>query len=112
MRFDGGILGRSDDMFVVRGVNVFPSAIEAVIRESPEISEYAVEVFEDRGMFALRIRIEVKPPAESAEQVTRKLQEAFHRRLFLKTDIEIVPAQTLPRFDGKAKRVTRRIADC
>ena len=40
MRFDGGFLGRSDDMFVVRGVNVFPSAIEAIIRESSEITEF------------------------------------------------------------------------
>ena len=112
MRFDGGILGRSDDMFVVRGVNVFPSAIEAIIRESSDVTEYAVEVFEDRGMFALRIRIEVRPPADTGDRLTRQLQDVFHRRLFLKTDIEVVPAGTLPRFDGKAKRVTRRIADC
>jgi len=112
MRFDGGILGRSDDMFVVRGVNVFPSAIEAIIRESSDIIEYAVEVFEDRGMFALRLRIEVRPAADTGDRLTRQLQDAFHRRLFLKTDIEVVPAGTLPRFDGKAKRVTRKIADC
>lgn len=112
MRFDGGILGRSDDMFVVRGVNVFPSAIEAIIRESSEITEYAVEVFEDRGMFALRIRIEVRSQADTGDRLTRQLKDAFHRRLFLKTDIEVVPAGTLPRFDGKAKRVTKRIADC
>lgn len=110
MRLDGGILGRSDDMFVVRGVNVFPSAIEAIIRESPEITEYAVEVFEDRGMFALRIQIEMKPGSD--EPVARQLQDAFHRRLFLTTDVEIVRPNTLPRFEGKAKRVIRKIADC
>src|SRR5262245_7562392 len=110
MRLDGGIVGRSDDMFVVRGVNVFPSAIEAIIRESPEITEYAVEVFEERGMFALRIQIEMKPG--SAEDVSRQLQDAFHRRLFLKTDVDIVRPNTLPRFEGKAKRVNRKIADC
>jgi len=106
MRLPQGILGRSDDMLVVRGVNVFPSAIEAIIRESPEIVEYAAEVFEDRGMFALRIRIEVKPSAIVAELVFR-LQDALHRRLFLKTDVEVVGANTLPRFEGKARRVTR-----
>jgi phenylacetate-CoA ligase len=107
MRFDGGILGRSDDMFVVRGVNVFPSAIEAIIRESPDITEYAVEVFEDRGMFALRIRIEVRPASNAGDALAVQLREVFHRRLFLKTDVEVVPASTLPRFEGKAKRVTR-----
>jgi phenylacetate-CoA ligase len=107
MRFDGGILGRSDDMFVVRGMNVFPSAIEAIIRESSEITEFAVDVFEDRGMFALRIRIELKPMPEPADRLIRQLQDAFHRRLFLKTDIEVVPANTLPRFEGKAKRIIR-----
>jgi phenylacetate-CoA ligase len=108
MRFDGGILGRSDDMFVVRGVNVFPSAIEAIIRESPDITEYAVEVFEERGMFALRIRIEVKPPStEAAAGVARQVQDALHRQLFLKADVDIVPPNTLPRFEGKAKRVIR-----
>jgi phenylacetate-CoA ligase len=108
MRFDGGILGRSDDMFVVRGVNVFPSAIEAIIRESPDITEFAVDVFEDRGMFALRIRIEVA--AEAADGVARQIEDAFHRRLFLKPDVEIVPPNTLPRFEGKARRVTRAVS--
>ncbi len=89
---------------------MFPSAIEAIIRESAEIAEYAVEVFEDRGMFALRMRIEVRPAAaSSAEGVASQLKEAFHRRLFLKTDVEIVPAGSLPRFDGKAKRVTKKV---
>ena len=108
LRFDGGIMGRSDDMFVVRGVNVFPSAIEAIVREFEEVVEFAAEVFEERGMSGLRIRIEVSPvSAGGADDLVARIKDAFHRRLFLKTEVEVVSRQALPRFDGKAKRVTR-----
>jgi phenylacetate-CoA ligase len=112
MRFDGGIIGRSDDMFVVRGVNVFPSAIEAIIRESGNVTEYAAEVFEDRGMYGLRVQVEMSPgTAASVDDVIARIKDALHRRLFLKADVKVVPPNTLPRFDGKARRVIRTSLD-
>ena len=108
MRLDGGILGRSDDMFIVRGLNVFPSAIEAVIRESDDVMEYAVEVLRDREMASLKVRLEVNPAARAVNRVADQIKEALHRRLYVKAETEVVPPHTLPRFDGKAARVVCR----
>jgi len=105
MRFDGGIIGRSDDMFVIRGVNVFPSAIEAIVHEFAEVVEYAAEVFEERGMYGLRIRIEITPGGP--DDLAARLKDAVHRRLYLKAEVEVVPQHTLPRSEGKARRVVR-----
>ena len=49
VRLEGGILGRLDDMLIVRGVNVFPAAIEGVVRRFPTIDEFQIEVFRDGG---------------------------------------------------------------
>jgi phenylacetate-CoA ligase len=105
-RLAGGILGRADDMVVVRGVNIFPSAIEGVLREFPEVSEFRIEVFSERSMVELRILLEPLPGNERglAEQVSDRL----HDRLLLRVPCELVAAGSLPRFDLKARRVIRR----
>jgi phenylacetate-CoA ligase len=68
-RLKGGILGRKDDMMIIRGNNVFPSAIEAILREFDEIAEYRLSVVDRKGMNELRIEIEIEPRAmpESTE---------------------------------------------
>ena len=73
----GGIIGRADDMVVVRGVNIYPSAIEAVVRSVDGISEYQVEVDERGAMPEIRLQIENSSgnPAEGA--LERKLREVF-----------------------------------
>jgi phenylacetate-CoA ligase len=107
-RLPGGILGRADDMVVVRGVNVFPSAIEGVLREFPEVSEFRIEVFSRRSMVELRVLLDPVLGSEVglAEQVASRLQA----RLLLRAACELVPAGSLPRFDLKARRVVR-VAD-
>jgi phenylacetate-CoA ligase len=105
-RMPRGILGRADDMFVVRGVNVFPSAIEGVLREFPEVSEFRIEVYSRRAMIELKLLLDPLPGAngELAERVAARL----HDRLLLRVPCEVVPAGSLPRFELKARRVLYR----
>ncbi|MGI9147204.1 MAG: phenylacetate--CoA ligase family protein [Chloroflexota bacterium] len=102
-RLDGGILGRADDMLVVRGVNVFPSAIEGVLREFPEVSEFRIEVSTKRSMVELRVLLDPVPGSQAglAEQVASRL----HERLLLRVPCELVPHGSLPRFELKARRL-------
>jgi phenylacetate-CoA ligase len=106
-RLPGGILGRADDMVVVRGVNVFPSAIEGVLREFPEVSEFRIEVFNRRSMAEVKVLLDPHAevgPGGLAERVSARL----HDRLLLRVPCEVVPAGSLPRFELKARRVVHR----
>jgi phenylacetate-CoA ligase len=105
-RLAGGILGRADDMVVVRGVNIFPSAIEGVLREFPEVSEFRIEVFSKREMTELKVLLDPQPGMEDdlSERVASRLSD----RLLLRVPCEVVPSGTLPRFELKARRVVRR----
>ncbi|HEX7230447.1 MAG TPA: phenylacetate--CoA ligase family protein [Candidatus Binatia bacterium] len=99
----GGVLGRVDDMVVVRGVNVFPSAVENVIREFPEIEEFRIEIFERQAMREIKLVLEPKVGASSTgfrDQVITRVRE----RIGLRPEIELVSPGTLPRFELKAKR--------
>jgi phenylacetate-CoA ligase len=95
---DGGVLGRNDDMLVVRGVNVFPSSIDHILRSFPEIVEYRATVYKVSEMDRLRIEVE-----DRLEQPDRLANE-FRLRLGLRVEVESVPLGTLPRFDGKGRR--------
>jgi phenylacetate-CoA ligase len=97
----GGIAGRIDDMVTVRGVNVFPSAIEAIIRRFDEVGEYRVELARVREMDELRCIVEA--PADVAE----RLGGAIHRELGIRCLVEAVAPGTLPRFEMKAKRFNK-----
>jgi phenylacetate-CoA ligase len=105
-RLPRGIMGRADDMFVIRGVNVFPSAIEGVLREFPEVSEFRIEVFSRRSMAELKVLLDPQPGAnrELADLVAERLRD----RLLLRVPCETVPAGSLPRFELKARRVVHR----
>jgi phenylacetate-CoA ligase len=104
---DGGVLGRADDMIIVRGVNVFPSAIENVLREFPDIEEFRVEIFERAAMkeikFILEPRFDPSAVAGLGEKVGLRLRE----RIGLRPEIELVAPGTLPRFELKARRFFR-----
>jgi len=97
----GGIAGRVDDMVTVRGVNVFPSAIEAIVRRFDEVGEYRVELARVREMDELRCIVEA--PADVAERVGG----AIHRELGIRCLVESVAPGTLPRFEMKAKRFNK-----
>src|SRR2546427_658598 len=104
LKLVGGIAGRVDDMVTVRGVNVFPSAIEAIVRRFTEVEEYRVELVTVREMDELRCTIETRGGAELAERVAN----AIHRDLGIRCAVAHVAPGTLPRSDMKAKRFVRR----
>jgi phenylacetate-CoA ligase len=100
----GGVLGRVDDMVIVRGVNVFPSAIENVLREFPEIEEFRVEVLEKEAMKELKIIIEPRSDQGSTAALAEQVSQHIRERIGLRPHVELVAPGTLPRFELKAKR--------
>ncbi len=110
----GRITGRSDDMLVIRGINVFPSQIEHVLRSLPEVGEQFMVII-DRINYLDEMTIEVEMNREyfSGElrdlaKVQMKIARALQEVLGLRTTIRLVEPGTLPRFEGKAKRVIDR----
>lgn len=106
-RLAGGILGRVDDMIHVRGNNLYPSALEAVLRRFEGLAEYQVEVDETRPLAELLIRVEPTREGEGrelAERVGRAVRDEF----LFRAEIEAVAPGTLPRFEMKARRVVRK----
>jgi phenylacetate-CoA ligase len=101
LKLVGGIAGRVDEMVTVRGVNVFPSAIEAIVRRFEGVGEYRVELARVREMDELRCTIEA--PADLAERVAT----AIHRELGIRCVMDAVEGGTLPRFEMKAKRFNK-----
>ena len=106
VKLDGGILGRVDDMVIVRGVNVFPSAFEAVIRRFPEVVEYRIEAYTERGMDALRCTIEPVPGCDAAG-LARAVGDAIHQGIGVRCTVIIAGPGSLPRFELKARRFVR-----
>jgi phenylacetate-CoA ligase len=107
-RLAGGILGRADDMLVVRGINVFPSVIEDVVRQFDCVDEFRIEVQRQREMLDLRVIAEIDGERHSAEEIATTLAE-LRRRLRTACGIRIgadaTAAGTLPRWELKARRV-------
>ncbi len=104
---EGGILGRTDDMVVVRGVNVFPAAIEDILRSDGAVAEYRVRISGNRGLVELGIEIEPEPHAAADSHLVHRIEAALRNALSLRVPITCVPAQSLPRFEMKAKRWVR-----
>jgi phenylacetate-CoA ligase len=94
----GGVVGRTDDMIVVRGVNVFPSAVEQIVRSFPEVLEYRMIVSRAEEMDVLTVDVEDK--LGRPERIADELQ----LRLGLKVEVRSVPIGSLPRFEGKGAR--------
>ncbi|HEY3863069.1 MAG TPA: AMP-binding protein [Verrucomicrobiae bacterium] len=99
----GGLLGRADEMVVVRGVNVYPAAVEDVLRGFAEIAEYQVEVDRSRDLVELSLRIEPAAGCE-AEALAGRVQRALHGTFNLRVAVALAPAGSLPRFEMKARR--------
>ncbi len=103
MALEGGILGRTDDMIIVRGVNVYPSAVEAVVRRFNDIAEYRVDLTDERGMVEMALTVEPIKGADG-KTVAKTLADALRASLALRIPVTTVSAGTLPRFEMKAKR--------
>ncbi len=102
VRLRGGVVGRVDDMLVVRGVNVFPSSIESIVREFPEVGEYRLIVQKSGALDELKLEVEDRQ--HSPDRIAEKLL------LMLQLRIEVVdlPEGSLPRSEGKSRRVLDR----
>ncbi|HUE72309.1 MAG TPA: AMP-binding protein, partial [Pirellulaceae bacterium] len=96
---EGGVHGRADDMFIVRGVNIFPSSIDQILRGFPEVVEYRAIVTRNANIDALTIEIEDR--LGTPDRVAQEMR----LRLGLKVDVRCVPLGTLPRFEGKGRRL-------
>ncbi len=104
------ITGRSDDMIILRGVNLFPSQIEELIMTIPELSGNFVCVLSRSGLLdELTVEVEGRPGAlagaESAEQAAKKLKNEVKSRIGVSVGVQVLPENTLDRSTGKAKRI-------
>ena len=107
MRLQGGILGRTDDMIHIRGNNLYPSALEAIIHRFPEVAEYRVEVDESETLTVLRIELE--PTSDSlatglADRVARTIRE----ELLFRAEVKTLAPGSLPRYEMKAHRFHKK----
>ncbi|WOF16841.1 phenylacetate--CoA ligase [Methanoplanus sp. FWC-SCC4] len=111
------LTGRSDDMLVIRGINVFPSQIEHVLHSIPEVGEQFM-VYVDRVNYLDEMTIEVEVKNEffrgeisDLEKIQKKIIHSLKEILNLRTKVIPVEPESLPRFEGKAKRVIDRRGD-
>lgn len=111
LRLQGGILSRADDMLVIRGNNVFPSSIEAVLREFDAICEFRFVVQTIRAMQHLRIEIEPTPDvaanADQLRQLMERIERTLKARLNFQAELQVAPPGSLPRFELKGRRLVR-----
>ncbi len=97
----GGIVGRSDDMVVIRGMNVYPSAIEEAVRHASGSGEFRITFYsEPSGMDEIKLEVEL-----ADGKAARELQEVMRKQLGLRVRVVPVTPGVLPRHDGKARRV-------
>src|SRR5205807_6537557 len=97
----GGILGRVDDMITVRGVNLYPSQVEDIVRRHPEVTEFVIEHRRDRRMDEVAVVVETSVADFSTERIEGDLRQA----LGVRPDCRVVPSGTLPRSELKARRI-------
>ncbi|WP_146513008.1 phenylacetate--CoA ligase family protein [Rubripirellula amarantea] len=96
---DGGVLGRADDMVVIRGVNVFPSSVEAIVREIEPSAEFQITITRVDEMDQLSVGL------EGNTQSATKLAQLLRERLAMRIDVRSLSVGELPRFEAKSKRV-------
>jgi phenylacetate-CoA ligase len=105
------IRGRSDDMLIIGGVNIFPSQIESVLYDIPELGDqYQILVDRSKALTRLGVQVEVTPefasgPGADWDRLAARVQESMRATLAINTQVELMEPESLPRYEGKAKRV-------
>ncbi len=107
LALEGGILGRVDDMVIVRGVNVYPGLVEEIVRVCPDVAEYRVQLDCRRALAELSLEVEPAREAPEVSTLARRLEEAFQAALNLRVPVRLLPSGSLPRFEMKAQRWVR-----
>jgi phenylacetate-CoA ligase len=102
-RLDGGILGRADDMIHVRGNNLYPGAVEAIVRRFPQVAEYRI-VVDHTGPLA-DLHLEVEPVSGDGRELAESVSRAVRDELLFRVEVRAVACGSLPRFEMKAKRL-------
>ena len=108
------ISGRVDDMLIIRGINVFPSQIEYALMEIPQVGQHFQIVVDRKGALdEMLVRVEVSPDAFSDKitdlmKIGRIVEHKLRNTLNVGVKVELVEPGSLPRFEGKAKRVVDR----
>ena len=95
----GGVLGRVDDMLIVRGVNIYPSSIEDVLRGFPEIEEYRITRLKAGTMDEIELEV------ECPETTVTAVEAALRQALSLRVPTRAVAPGSLPRYELKARRI-------
>ena len=105
---------RSDDMFIIRGVNVFPSQVEsALLAVEGTLPHYQIILTREEGLDQMEVHVEVTPAVSSdkvgaLENLHNKLAQSLHQTLGLRVEVRLVAPQTLKRSEGKAQRLIDR----
>lgn len=99
---EGGILSRVDDMVVVRGVNLYPSAVEAVVRQFPEVVEFMVEQRKVNAMDEIELLVEVE--GNVANRLIKRIETKLRDTFSLRIPVKLAESNSLPRHEFKAKR--------
>jgi phenylacetate-CoA ligase len=108
MALEGGILGRTDEMVIVRGVNIYPTAIEEIVRGFAEVAEYEACVDKTGSLIELVLRIEGRDGCD-AKALAGRVQAALQSALQLRVPVELEPPGSLPRYEMKARRWKIRV---
>ncbi len=100
------IMGRSDDMLIIRGVNVFPSQIEHILLQHEELAEpFQVIINRPGALDQLVVKVEQRDTTVSRDDLKRALEKEMRETLLVAVAVEVEKPDTLDRFDGKAKRI-------
>lgn len=107
LALEGGILGRTDDMVVIRGVNLHPTAVEEIVRGFDGVAEYQVEVRTDRALPEVMLQLEPTLDCADPGALARRVEAALRRAFNLRVPVSLSPPGALPRFELKARRWKR-----
>ena len=105
------VTGRDDDMLIISGVNVFPSQVESVVMEFKEIEpHYLIRVRKKGYLDVMAVEVEARREVYDAgqkrlEDLAKKVTERIHQVIGIRVPVSIVPYDTIPRSEGKAKRI-------
>jgi len=108
------ITGRTDDMLIIRGINVFPSQVEHTLMQIPQVgNQYMISVDRINALDYMTVQVEMRPEAFSDKvddmlKLKKYISNELKKYLNIAVEVELMAPNTLPRFEGKAKRVTDR----
>lgn len=109
-RLTGGVMGRSDDMLIIKGVNLFPTAVEDVVRAFPGLTNEYLLVIDDslkdpKTGFLTGVKLRVEPAGDAGPDLAERLEKRLREKLQVRFRVEVVAPGSLPRTVHKAKRV-------